>query len=69
MPSTTRDDCPHGSAQSLGLLSRIPAAWLAGAKLPNGESDYESAWCRSCERYLWRELGSTDWTALEPPAA
>jgi hypothetical protein len=61
------DPCIHGQAQQLGLISSVPDTWMLGASLPNDGAEHESAWCRDCQHYLWRELGSTYWTALNPP--
>ena len=68
MPPTPHDECAHGRVQPLGLTDRIPPAWLQGVRLPNDGAQHESAWCMACERYVWRELGSTYWTPLDPPA-
>ena len=68
MPVQPRDECPHFYARSLGMLVKVPAVWLAGTDLPNHGADLESAWCRGCQRYLWRELGCPDWMAFDLPA-
>ena len=67
MPRTSPADCRHGYAHELGLMSKVPPRWLIGVTLPDDGAEHESAWCRDCERYVWRELGSTYWTALTPP--
>jgi len=67
MSSSPHEDCPHGQAQPLGFIWKVPGAWRAGADLPDGGADCESGWCRECERYLWRERGSPDWTSLTSP--
>ncbi len=65
---STPAECLHGYAQLLGLMSKVPDGWGTGVSLPNDGAEHECAWCRECERYVWRELGSTCWTALAPPA-
>ena len=65
--STPNAQCLHGDAHPLGLMAKVPPGWLVGTALPNDGAEHESAWCLHCERYLWRELGSTYWTALIPP--
>ena len=68
MPAAPPESCLHRNADALGLLSWIPADWLVGAVLPDAGADHEAGWCRECQRYVWRELGSDYWTALAPPA-
>jgi hypothetical protein len=67
MTSSSLDHCLHGDIRLLGLLPLVPAGWTVPVGLPSDISDGESAWCRACESYVWRELGSPDWTALDPP--
>ena len=65
--STPHAHCPHGYAHPLGLMEKPRRVAAVGVTLPNGGAEHESAWCRECERYVWRELGSTFWTPLAPP--
>jgi hypothetical protein len=68
MDSRPPDQCPHDDLRFLGTLSLVPQAWLGTLEhLPGDASDLETAWCRSCERYVWRETGSPDWTGFIPP--
>jgi hypothetical protein len=46
----------------------VPHGWHSDPPLPEESNDLESAWCRACERYVWRQLGGLEWTALRPPA-
>jgi hypothetical protein len=67
MPDTP-GACLHGNAHALGSMSMIPDGWLADADPSSDGDNHASGWCRDCERHLWRELGSTHWTALTPPS-
>jgi hypothetical protein len=69
MPVLPHEKCLHGYAHPLGMIMKVPPPWLTDAILPNDGTDLESGWCRTCEHYLWRELGSTYWTALMAPSS
>ena len=65
MTRTPPQDCPHPDVRPRGMLAEVPPGWHPLP--PAGGNDVETAWCRTCERYLWRLFGGVQWTALNRP--